>query len=57
MGSPKGVKPLKKVLSLEDLLPIRERLKAEGKTLVLTNGRIEVRDYVIIFEDRTAIWR
>jgi len=33
---------LKKVLSLEELLPIRERLKAEGKTLVLTNGHFDL---------------
>ena len=33
---------MKKVLSLEELLPIRERLKAEGKTLVLTNGHFDL---------------
>jgi rfaE bifunctional protein nucleotidyltransferase chain/domain len=33
---------LEKVLSLEELLPIREHLKAEGKTLVLTNGHFDV---------------
>jgi len=33
---------LKKVLSLEDLLPIREHLKAHGKTVVLTNGHFDV---------------
>ena len=33
---------LKKVLSLEELLPIRERFKAEGKTLVLTNGHFDL---------------
>ena len=33
---------MKKVLSLEELVPIRERLKAEGKTTVLTNGHFDV---------------
>ena len=33
---------MKKVLSLEELLPIREHLKAEGKTLVLTNGHFDL---------------
>jgi len=33
---------LKKVLSLEELLPIRERLKVQGKTVVLTNGHFDV---------------
>ena len=34
--------PLRKVLSLEELLPIRERLKAEGKTLILTNAHFDL---------------
>jgi rfaE bifunctional protein nucleotidyltransferase chain/domain len=42
MGSPKGVNALKKVLSLEELLPIREHLKAQGKTIVLTNGHFDL---------------
>jgi rfaE bifunctional protein nucleotidyltransferase chain/domain len=33
---------LKKVLSLEELLPIREHLKAQGKTVVLTNGHFDI---------------
>jgi rfaE bifunctional protein nucleotidyltransferase chain/domain len=33
---------LKKILSLEALVPIREHLKAEGKTVVLTNGHFDV---------------
>lgn len=33
---------MKKVLSLKELLPIRERLKTEGKTLVLTNGHFDL---------------
>jgi rfaE bifunctional protein nucleotidyltransferase chain/domain len=33
---------LKKVLSLEELLPIREHFKAQGKTVVLTNGHFDV---------------
>ncbi len=32
----------KKILSLEELVLIRERLKAEGKTVVLTNGHFDV---------------
>ena len=33
---------LKKIQSLEELLLIRERLKAEGKTIVLTNGHFDI---------------
>jgi rfaE bifunctional protein nucleotidyltransferase chain/domain len=33
---------LRKILSLEELLSIREHLKAEGKTVVLTNGHFDV---------------
>ena len=33
---------MKKVLSLEELLLIRECLKAEGKTVVLTNGHFDI---------------
>ena len=42
MGSLKGVNALKKILSLEELVPIRERLKAEGKIVVLTNGHFDI---------------
>lgn len=38
----KGVDALKEVLFLEELVPIRERLKAEGQTIVLTNGHFDV---------------
>ena len=34
--------PLKKVLSLEELTPIREHFRAKGKTVVLTNGHFDV---------------
>jgi rfaE bifunctional protein nucleotidyltransferase chain/domain len=37
-----SVNALKKILSLEKLLPIREHLKAQGKTIVLTNGHFDV---------------
>ncbi len=37
-----GVDALKEVLFLEELVPIRERLKAEGQTIVLTNGHFDV---------------
>lgn len=33
---------MKKVLSLEELLPIREHLKAQGKSVVLTNGHFDI---------------
>jgi rfaE bifunctional protein nucleotidyltransferase chain/domain len=33
---------LKKVLSLEELVPIRERLRAQGKTVILTNGHFDI---------------
>jgi rfaE bifunctional protein nucleotidyltransferase chain/domain len=33
---------LKKILSLEELVPIREGLKAQGQTVVLTNGHFDV---------------
>jgi len=33
---------LSKILSLEELLPIREHLKAQGKTVVLTNGHFDI---------------
>jgi rfaE bifunctional protein nucleotidyltransferase chain/domain len=37
-----GVDVLKKVLSLKELVPIRECLKAKGKIVVLTNGHFDV---------------
>ncbi len=33
---------MKNVLSLEELLPIREHLRAHGKTIVLTNGHFDI---------------
>jgi rfaE bifunctional protein nucleotidyltransferase chain/domain len=33
---------LRRTLSLEELVPIRESLKAQGKTVVLTNGHFDV---------------
>jgi len=36
------VKASNKIVSLEDLVAISERLKAQGKTIVLTNGHFDV---------------
>ena len=33
---------MSKILSLEELLPVREHLKSEGKAVVLTNGHFDV---------------